>query len=90
MVHDPGSSVPFVQVRGDFPLRVDSIAAIKDGEDKSTRIVEAKASVKIDDPCFQNPLPLMGIKHGDFSVDAPVVFHLHLDEAGWHADKVVH
>jgi hypothetical protein len=89
-IRDPSSRVPYVQVRGDFPLQVESIASTKDGEDSSSKLVEAKVGVKIDDPCFQNPLPLMGVKHGNFSTDSPVVFHLHLDETGWHVDKVVH
>ncbi len=90
VIHDASSPVPFVQVRGDFPLAVASITAIKNGEDNSTKLVEAKVGVKIDDACFPGPLPLMGVKHGNFSVDSPVVFHLHLDETGWHVDKLVH
>jgi len=90
IIHDPSSRAPFVQVRGGFPLKVESITAMKDGEDKTTKLVEAKVGVKIDDACFQNPLPLMGVKHGEFNADAPVVFHLHLDESGWHVDRLVH
>src|ERR1700685_4276733 len=90
IITDPSSRLPFVQVRGDFPLAVSSIAALKDGEDKTTKLVEAKVGVKIDDACFQNPLPLMGVKHGQFSSDSPVVFHLHLEDAGWRVDRVVH
>ena len=52
--------------------------------------VSCKAGVKIENACFQSPLPLMGVKHGNFSAGSPVVFHLHFDESGWHADKVVH
>ncbi len=90
IIVDPSSRVPFVQVRGDFPLAVNSITALKNGEDNTTKVVEAKVGVKIDDPCFQNPLPLMGVRHGEFKADAPVVFHLHFDDAGWHVDRVVH
>jgi hypothetical protein len=90
IIQDPSSRVPFVQVRGDFPLAVNSITAMKDGEDKTTKVVEAKVGVKIDDACFQSPLPLMGVKHGQFSADSPVVFHMHFDDAGWHVDRVVH
>jgi hypothetical protein len=90
IVTDPSSRVPFVQVRGEFPLQVDSITSIKDGEDKNAKLVEAKVGVKIADACFQGPLPLMGVRHGNFSADSPVIFHLHFDESGWHADNVVH
>jgi hypothetical protein len=91
IIKDPSSRVAYVQVRGEFPLQVDSIVTIKDGEDKSAKVVEAKASIKIDDPCFQSALPLMGVRHGNFSADSPVVFHIHFDESsGWHVDKLVH
>jgi hypothetical protein len=90
IIHDPGSRVPYIQIRGDFPILVDSVVSIKDGEDANNKLVEAKAAVKIDDACFQNPLPLMGVRRGNFSADSPVLFHVHFDETGWHADKLVH
>jgi hypothetical protein len=91
IVKDPGSRVAYVQVRGEFQLQADSIVAIKDGEDKSAKVVEAKASIKIDNPCFPAALPLMGVRHGNFSPDSPVVFHMYFDEnSGWHVGKLVH
>lgn len=91
IIHDPSSRVAFVQIRGEFPLQADSIVSMKDGEDKNSKVVEAKVSVKIDDPCFQSPLPMMGVRHGNFSADSPVVFHMHFDESiGWRVDKLVH
>lgn len=89
-IRDPKSNVAYVQIRGDFPLQVDSIVSAKDGEDKNSKVVEAKVSVKIENACFQNPLPLMGVRHGNFSADTPPVFHMHFDESGWHVDKLVH
>jgi hypothetical protein len=91
IIRDPSSRVAFVQIRGEFPLQADSIVSMKDGEDKNSKVVEAKVSVKIDDPCFQSPLPMMGVRHGNFSADSPVVFHMHFDESiGWRVDKLVH
>jgi hypothetical protein len=90
IIQDPSTRVPYVQVRGDFPLQVDTVTSVKDGEDSSTKLAEAKVGVKIEDACFPNPLPLMGVRHGNFSPDSPVVFHLHFDDSGWHVDKVVH
>lgn len=91
IIKDPGSRAAYVQVRGKFQLQADSIVAINDGEDKSAKVVEAKASIKIDDPCFQSALPLMGVRHGNFSPDSPVLFHMHFDEnSGWQVDKLVH
>src|SRR4029078_9535645 len=55
---------PYTQVRGKFPLQVDQVLSIKDGEDKDTKIVQAKVGVKIADPCFKPPLAIMGIRHG--------------------------
>ena len=91
IIHDPSSRVAYVQVRGEFPLQADSIVSIKDGEDKNSKLVEAKVSIKIDNACFPNSLPLMGVRHGNFSADSPVVFHMHFDESvGWRVDKLVH
>jgi hypothetical protein len=91
IIHDPGSRVAYAQVRGEFPLQVDSIVSIKDGEDKFAKVVEAKVSIKIDNPCFPNSLPMMGVRHGNFSADSPVVLHVHFDDTGgWRVDKLVH
>jgi hypothetical protein len=91
IIKDPGSRVVYVQIRGEFPLQADSITSMKDGEDKNSKLVEAKVSVKIDNACFPNSLPLMGVRHGNFSADSPVVFHMHFDESvGWRVDKLVH
>jgi len=91
IIRDPGSRVAYVQIRGEFPLQTDSIVSMKDGEDSNSKLVEARVSVKIDNPCFQSPLPMMGVRHGNFSADSPVVFHMHFDESvGWRVDKLVH
>src|SRR5271163_237251 len=84
IIRDPGTRVAYVQIRGEFPLQADSITSVKDGEDQNSKLVEAKVSVKIDNPCFQSALPMMGVRHGNFSPDSPVVFHMHFDETiGW-------
>jgi hypothetical protein len=91
IIKDPSSRVAYAQVRGEFAFQVDSIVSIKDGEDKHEKVVEARAGIKIDNPCFQGPLPLMGVRHGNFSAESPVVFHIHFDENnGWHVDKLIH
>jgi hypothetical protein len=91
IIKDPSSRVAYVQIRGAFPLQTDSITSMKDGEDKDSKLVEAKVSVKIDNACFPSPLPLMGVRHGNFSADSPVSLHLHFDESGgWRVDKLVH
>jgi len=87
---DPNYRQPYVQVRGDVSLQVDDVPAIRDG-DNGTKIAETKAGVKIQHSCFPNPLPLMGIKKGNFSPDTPVKFQFHQAEDGsWKVDKLLH
>jgi hypothetical protein len=81
---------PYAQVRGAFSLQVGDVTNIRDGESDGTKVVDAKAAIKLPDACFPNPLPLMGIKHGDFREDTPVSFLFHKSEDGWHLDKLVH
>lgn len=91
VIRDPNSKLPYVQVRGDLPLHVQEITAIRDGDQPGTKLVEAKVGVKIDHPCFSAPLPLMGVRHGNFTADAPVVFHFSQGDGGaWQADQIVH
>jgi hypothetical protein len=78
----------YVQVRGQFSLQVDDVPAIRD--DQGTKIADTKSGVKIQHACFQNPLPLMGVKHGNFNADTPVTFSFHLGDNGWQMDKLVH
>lgn len=87
---DPNYRQPYVQVRGDLMLQVDDVPSIKDG-DNGTKIAETKVGVKIQHSCFPNPLPLMGIKKGNFNTDTPVLFQFHQAEDGsWKVDKLLH
>jgi len=87
---DPNYRQPYVQVRGEFMLLVDDVPSIRDG-DNGTKVVETKTLVKIQHSCFPNPLPLMGIKKGNFSPDTPVKFQFHMNEDGsWKVDQLVH
>ena len=80
---------PYVQVRGDVSLQVLEVASVQD-EDKDTKLVSAKIGVRIPHPCFPNPLPVMGVRHGNFSSEAPVAVRLRQAEDGWHVEKLVH
>jgi hypothetical protein len=86
---DPDYRLPHVQVRGEFALRVLGDPSIKDGPEKDTRLVEAKVGVRIDHSCFPAPLPMMGLKKGNFTPDATPVFLLRND-GGWRVDSLVH
>jgi hypothetical protein len=80
---------PYVQVRGPFSLQVDVIS-VEDGEVNGTKIVEAKAAVKITHSCFPNPLPIMGVKKGNFQENLPVSFEFRLYDDGWRVQRLVH
>ncbi len=84
-----GYHSPYVQIRGTFPLGVLDITNTKDGPDKDTKLVEAKVGIKVDHACFPNPLPIMGLRKGQFTQDYPPVIQFRLD-GGWQMDKFVH
>jgi hypothetical protein len=87
---ESGFRQPYAQVRGAFPLVVDDVSAIRAGPADGTKLVEAKARIKIDHACFQNPLPIMGVKHGSFKEDTPVSFSFGLTDHGWGLERLVH
>ena len=81
---------PYVQVRGAVSLQVGEVSNIRNGEENGSKLVDAKAGVKIQHTCFPNPLPIMGVKKGNFQPDIPVSFLFRLREDGWHAEKLLH
>jgi hypothetical protein len=87
---EPSFRQPYAQVRGAFSLEVDGVSDVRDGETSDTKLVDAKAAIKVQNACFSNPLPIMGVKHGEFREDTPVSFLFHKSDDGWHLVKVVH
>jgi hypothetical protein len=87
---ESGFATPFTQVRGKFSLQLDRVVSIHDGEDKETKIVQAKVGVKIAHPCFANPLPIMGLRKGQYFDDLPVTLQYEKDTVGWHLAKIIH
>jgi hypothetical protein len=87
---EPNFHQPYAQVRGAFSLEVDGVSGIRDGDANDTKLVEAKAGVKLPHTCFPNPLPMMGVKHGNFREDTPVSFLFRRSDDGWHLEKLVH
>ena len=81
---------PYTQVRGKFALQLDQVLSIKDGEDKDTKIVQAKVGVKINDPCFTAPLAIMGIRKGRYAADLPATLRYERYDTGWHLVKILH
>ena len=87
---EPNFHQPHAQVRGAFLLEVDQVSGVRDGETDGTKLVDAKAGIKLQDSCFPNALPIMGVKHGDFREDTPVSFLFRKSDDGWHLEKLVH
>ncbi len=80
---------PYTQVRGSFILQFDEISNIRDGQDPSEKLVDARAGVKIEHPCFATPLPFMAVKRGQFRQGAPVVFK-YINDGGWKLAELMH
>lgn len=87
---EPGYVSPYTQVRGKFPLQLTAVVSTKDGEDKETKIVQAKVGVKISHPCFEGPLPIMGVRKGKYSDELPVTLQFEHYSDAWHLTKVIH
>jgi hypothetical protein len=85
-----GHQLPYSQVRGKFPLQLDQVISIKDGEDKDTKIVQAKIGVKIAEPCFDTPLYIMGTRKGQYHDDLPATLQYERYGEGWHLTKILH
>ncbi len=80
---------PYVQVRGDFNLLALDIRSDRDGPEPSTKLVEVKLGIKIDNDCFPNPLVLMGVHKGNFTQDYKPVLLFRYDN-GWQLDRFMH
>jgi hypothetical protein len=87
---ETGFHDPYVQVRGSFMLQVDDVTSLTEGKEQGTEIVNVKAGIRVNHPCFPNPLPIMGIKKGAFSAEAPAAFQFGLQTDGWHIERMVH
>lgn len=82
--------LPYVQVRGPVSLQVDDVSNIRNGEQGGTKLVDAKAGVKLSHSCFANALPIMGVRKGNFQPDVLPTFQFSLHDDGWHVDSLVH
>jgi hypothetical protein len=87
---EAGHLLPYTQVRGKFPLQLDQVISIKDGEDKNTKIVQAKIGIRVAEPCFDTPLYIMGIRKGQYHDDLPATLQYERYDQGWHLTKILH
>jgi hypothetical protein len=88
-LHDPEIHTPYTQVSGTFPVSVSDVSKIRD-DDKGMKLADVKLGIVIAHECFPNPLPLMGVRKGKFTPDAPVVFRFQGSGKEWTLDKLVH
>lgn len=88
-IGDPAVGVPYVQIHGDFSVKVIQPGSVRD-EDEWTKSADAKVAVEINHSCFQaSPPMLMGIRHGQFDPSSSPVFRFKLD-GEWLVDRIVH
>jgi hypothetical protein len=80
--------VPFIQVSGTFPVAVAEVSKLRD--DRGYKLADVRLGIVISNECFTTPLPLMGVKKGKFTPDAPVVFRFQGSGKEWSLDKLVH
>lgn len=87
---EPGHQWPYTQVRGKFPLQLDQVISIRDGDDKDTKIVQARIGIRIAEPCLDTPLYIIGVRKGQYRDDLPATLQYEKDGTGWHLTKIVH
>jgi hypothetical protein len=88
-IDEPGFNNPYAQLRGPFVMSLIQLNNIKD-EGAQSKVVDAKVAVRINNPCFDNPLPLiLGVKHGKFNETVGVLMRFRLDD-DWNYDQIVH
>ena len=89
VVMEPGFNRPYVQVRGDFSAVLADGPVIHD-DGQYGKKVEGKLAIAVRHQCFNDPLPVMGVRHGKFNQDVLPTLQYTLDSKGWHFDKVIH
>lgn len=89
VIGEPGNANPYVQVRGDFSASLGDGPDIREPE-QGVKIVTGKMGVSISNPCFPDPLPVLGVRKGKFSEDAQPIMRYELLKDGWHYVKLVH
>jgi hypothetical protein len=88
-VSDPEIPRPYTQVTGAFPVSVVDVSRVRD-TDNGMKLADVKMGIVIAHDCFAIPLPVMGVRKGKFSPDAPVVFRFQGSGKEWSLDKLMH
>ncbi len=88
-VTEPGFRLPYVQVRGELPVKVSEVISFTE-RTRGIWDAEAKISVVIQHACFPKPLPLMGVKKGKFSQEVNPVFQFRKKGVDYFPLQLVH
>jgi hypothetical protein len=88
VVAEAGHRNPYVQVRGDFPLTMPDPPDVKDQGDMKMAV--GKVLAMVDHSCFPDPVPVMGVRHGNFAENAVPVLRFEKTEDGWAYAGLVH
>lgn len=88
-LNDPEIRTPYTQVSGTFPVSVSDVSKLREGG-AGYKLADVKLGIVIPNECFSSPLPLMGIRKGKFTPDAPVVFRFQGAGKEWSLDKLMH
>jgi hypothetical protein len=87
-LNDPEIHQPYTQVSGKFPVQVGDVTKIRDTE--GGKLADVKLGIMVAHECFTTPLPLMGVRKGKFTPDAPVVFRFKGSDKEFTLDKLMH
>ena len=87
-LNDPEIHVPYTQVNGKFPVQVADSSKIRDTP--GGKLADVRLGIMVAHECFTSPLPLMGIRRGKFTPEAPVVFRFKGSDKDFTFDKLMH
>lgn len=87
-LNDPDIHVAYTQVNGKFPVQVAEVTKVRDTD--GGKLADVKLGIMVSHECFTTPLPLMGIRKGKFTPDAPVVFRFKGSDKEFTFDKLMH
>jgi hypothetical protein len=89
-IGEPGYTLPYAQMRGEFRLRLENLIDTKDGPGEGVKTVQAQVRVKIPHECFGGDLPIMGVRRGQFTQGLAPTLIFELDNGGWRLDHFAH
>jgi len=87
-LNDPEIPQPYTQVSGRFSVQVADSSKIRDTP--GGKLVDVKLGIMVPHECFTSPLPLMGVRKGKFTPEAPVVFRFKGSDKEFTFDKLMH